>query len=119
MWTLFASAGCIGLGQMLIMIGQQTFVANASGNRASDSAFGTLTAAASIGQPLVTSLASMSAAAGCNEPNTSVGLAVCAAMLLLGLPAYVALRRTDRGRSRNRGIEDSPSLRTTDLLKAP
>ena len=36
-WTLLAAAGCVGLGQMLIMIGQQTFVANASAHRGSDS----------------------------------------------------------------------------------
>ena len=66
-FLLLASA-FIGLGHLLVMVGQQTFVAHVSVRGSTDSAFGTLTAAASIGQligpPAVTFVASLGAAGG-------------------------------------------------------
>ena len=72
-WTLLAAAACIGFGQILIMVGQQTFVAHVSARQGSDAAFGTLTAAASIGQlvgpPTVTTLASLAVFGGQTQPE--------------------------------------------------
>ena len=105
------------------MIGQQTFVANASVRTSSDSAFGTLTAAASIGQligpPLVTVAASLVVVGGQDEPNTAVGLAICTTMLVLGTPAYLALRRLDRSLGDARCSGDLPPPGTGALLKTP
>ena len=83
-WTLLAAAVCIGFGQILIMVGQQTFVAHVSASHGSDAAFGTLTAAASIGQlvgpPTVTTLSSLAIFGGQTSPNTTVGLISCVAL---------------------------------------
>lgn len=123
LWTLLAAAAGIGFGQMLTMVGQQTFVANVSANQASDGAFGTLSAAASIGQlvgpPLVTVVASLAVFGGGTHPNTTVGLIVCVGLILLGTPAYVALRRTDRTLTRVRIAEDEAPARVAGLLKTP
>ena len=100
LWTLLAAAVCIGFGQILIMVGQQTFVAHVSAQQGSDAAFGTLTAAASIGQlvgpPTVTTLASLAIFGGQTSPNTTVGLIACVAFILLATPAYFVIRPTDR-----------------------
>lgn len=105
------------------MIGQQTFVANASVRTSSDSAFGTLTAAASIGQligpPLVNVAASLVVVGGQDEPNTAVGLAICTTMLVLGTPTYLALRRLDRSLGDARCSGDLPPPGTGALLKTP
>ena len=99
-WTLLAAAACIGFGQILIMVGQQTFVAHVSASHGSDAAFGTLTAAASIGQlvgpPTVTTLSSLAIFGGQTSPNTTVGLIACVALILLATPAYFVIRPTDR-----------------------
>ncbi|MET0701019.1 MAG: MFS transporter [Mycobacterium sp.] len=122
-WLLLVSAGCIGLGQILIMVGQQTFVANASARHGSDAAFGTLTAAASIGQlvgpPLVTVLASLAVFGGQTTPNTTVGLIACVALVLAATPIYVFLRPVDRGLNEARLPEDETPERVSALLKTP
>ena len=122
-WILLAAAVGIGFGQMLIMVGQQTFVANVSANRASDGAFGTLSAAASIGQlvgpPLVTIVASLAIFGGGTNPNTTVGLTVCVALIMLGTPAYLALRRTDRALTPARIADDEDPARVSELLRTP
>jgi len=95
---LLIASVIIGLGHLLVMVGQQTFVAHASSKGSSDSAFGTLTAAASVGQligpPAVTLVASLGGAGGA-APNTDLGLLVCIGFSLLATPAYFFLRRTD------------------------
>lgn len=120
--ALMASAGCIGLGQIVIMIGQQTFVAHASAGGDPDAAFGTLTAAASVGQligpPLVTMAASVALPGGGAQPNTSVGLAVCAALLLAALPVYLPLRNRDRGHRRP-SADSVAAEPVTGLLRTP
>ena len=96
-FLLIASA-IIGLGHLLVMVGQQTFVAHVSSKGSSDSAFGTLTAAASVGQligpPAVTLVASVGVSGGA-APNTDLGLLVCIGFSLLATPAFFFLRRTD------------------------
>lgn len=120
-WALLGAAGVIGLGQIVIMIGQQTFVANVSADRGSDAAFGTLTAAASVGQlfgpPLITFLASIPAAAGGPGPDTTVGIIGCATLIALGTPCYWWLRRYDLGRVTTDIGAKSDSV--TDLVKTP
>ncbi|MET0896394.1 MAG: MFS transporter [Mycobacterium sp.] len=122
-WALLAAAACIGFGQMLVMVGQQTFVANVSAHHDSDGAFGTLSAAASIGQlvgpPLVTTVASLAIFDGQTGPNTTVGLIVCVVVVLLGAPAYFALRKTDRALTRVRIADDETPAPLSQLLKTP
>jgi len=123
LWPLLASAGCIGFGQILIMVGQQTFVANVSARHGSDAAFGTLTAAASIGQlvgpPLVTVLASLTIFDGQDSPNTTVGLIACVALVLVPLPAYLILRPIDRRLTDARVARDEKPERVAELLRTP
>lgn len=120
--ALLVSAGGIGLGQIVIMIGQQTFVAHASVGGDKDAAFGTLTAAASVGQligpPLVTMAASVALFGRGGQPNTSIGLMVCAALLVVALPAYIPLRNWDRRHPRP-SADLVASEPVTQLLKAP
>ncbi len=95
---LLIASVIIGLGHLLVMVGQQTFVAHVSSKGSSDSAFGTLTAAASVGQligpPAVTLVASLGGGGG-TAPNTDLGLLVCIGFSLLATPAFFFLRRTD------------------------
>jgi MFS family permease len=122
-WMLLVATALVGLGQNLIMIGQQTFVANVSARRGSDSAFGTLTAAASTGQligpPLVTALASLAIVGGLTHPNTTVGLAVCVVLVLLGVPAHVVIRPIDRALNHARLTRDENPARVANLLRTP
>ena len=119
--VLLAAAVVIGLGHLMVMVGQQTFVANISAGRPSDGAFGTLTAAASVGQligpPAVTVAASF-AATGTGSPDTAVGLLVCLAFLVLALPAYGFLRPIDRGLRTARTASPGDPTRARDLLRA-
>lgn len=96
---LFAATLTIGLGHLCVMIGQQTFVAHASRGGSMDSGFGTLSAAASIGQligpPAVTVAATLAAR---EEPDTTAGFAVCLAFTVLALPLILFLRRGDTHR---------------------
>lgn len=120
-WLLLASSGVIGLGQIVIMIGQQTFVANVSAAGTSDAAFGTLTAAASVGQlvgpPLVTLMASLAAVDEQPHPNTTVGLFACLVMVVLGTPSHLVLRRVGRSQSGPRASEKAGSAR--ELVRIP
>lgn len=122
-WTLLAAAGVIGLGQIIIMIGQQTFVANVSKAGDTDAAFGTLTAAASIGQlvgpPLMTATASAFVVAGGADPNTDAGLFGCAALVLLGTPSYWWLRRHHRAHTPPETANGPGPERVSALVKTP
>ncbi len=122
-WTLLVAAACIGFGQILIMVGQQTFVAHVSASHSSDAAFGTLTAAASIGQlvgpPTVTILSSLAIFGGQTSPNTTVGLIACVALILLATPAYFVIRPTDRALKAARPSSDESPARVAHLLKTP
>lgn len=97
--TLFVATLTIGLGHLCVMVGQQTFVAHASRGGSIDSGFGTLSAAASIGQlvgpPAVTVAATLG---GSKTPNTTAGIAVCLTFTLIALPLILLLRRGDRHR---------------------
>lgn len=82
------AAALIGLGQLVVVVGQQSYVAQRTGGRNSDEAFGTLTAWGSVGQLLgplgVTAIATMTTGAQ-EAPDTTAGL------ILLGVLAAIAL----------------------------
>lgn len=88
----------VGAAHVYVIVAQQGFVARVSvGNL--DSAFGTLTAAVSVGQligPPVVTLAAAAWALNDTHPNTWVGLACCGALLLLALPTFFELRKVER-----------------------
>ena len=108
----------IGFGHLLVMVGQQTFVAHASVGGSVDSGFGTLTAAASIGQligpPAVTIAATL---ASPSEPRTAVGLTVCLAFTALAFPMILVLRRSDAQRKQR--ARATPRTPLAEVLKAP
>lgn len=88
----------VGAAHVYVIVAQQGFVARVStGNL--DSAFGTLTAAVSVGQligPPVVTLAAAAWAVTNTRPNTAVGLACCGLLLLIALPTYFALRSAEK-----------------------
>jgi hypothetical protein len=56
---------------------------------------------------------------GKSNPNTSVGLGACAVLVVLGMPAYLVLRRCDRDPGHARLADGAPPQRITNLLKTP
>ena len=96
---LLACSAAVGLGHLLAMVGQQAYVAHASATKASDSVFGTLAAAASLGQlvgPLAaTWVSSLTQGDHGTNPDTSAGLFLCLALSVLAMPVYLWLHRTD------------------------
>lgn len=117
--ALFAATLTIGLGHLCVMVGQQTFVAHASRGGSIDSGFGTLSAAASVGQlvgpPAVTLAATWGGAAA--DPNATVGVAVCLVFTLLALPMVLFLRRNDSYR-RARAPRSTPAP-LSEVMRAP
>lgn len=97
--VLVPASVAIGLGHLLVMVGQQTLVAHLAGEGEPDGAFATLTTAASVGQlvgpPLVTAVAGLMQ----GDWQARAGLLACLACTLLALPTLVALRRHDPGGS--------------------
>lgn len=108
----------IGFGHLLVMVGQQTFVAHASVGGSADSSFGTLAAAASIGQllgpPAVTIAATL---ASPQAPSTTVGLMVCFAFTVLAFPMILVLRRSDAHRKTYK--VDAVRTPLSEVMKAP
>jgi MFS family permease len=106
LWILIATGTIIGLGHLLVAVGQQTFVAHSSTSSTRDNAFGTLTAAASIGQlvgPLViTNVAALSTKANHALPDTTAGLFAAAGCAFLATPVVGALLAVDRGSKASR-----------------
>jgi MFS family permease len=98
-WLIAASI-CVGLGQLLSTVGQQSFIAEQADRYATDGAFGTLTSAASIGQiagPLVaTWTATANLRSGAPEPDTTVALFVAALLTLLAIPSCLFLNGLPR-----------------------
>jgi MFS family permease len=103
---LLACSAAVGLGHLLAMVGQQASVAHATATNASDSAFGALAAAASLGQlvgPLAaTWVASLTQAGQGTNPDTSAGLFLCLSLSVLAMPVYLWLHRSDRVLAKNR-----------------
>ena len=125
-WTfdllvLLAASVVIGLGHLMAVVGAQTFVAHRTSGGATDGAFGTLTASASIGQFLGPPLVTIGAALGgsASRPDTSVGLLAAGACALAALPFFVVLRRVDHStRSVRAANRESPSGVGAMLLSA-
>lgn len=119
---LLVASVIIGLGNLMVMVGQQTFVAHASSKGSSDSAFGTLTAAASVGQligpPAVTLVASLGGSGGA-APNTDLGLLICIAFSLLATPAFFFLRRTDAVLRQERALATQPPPGVRGIYRTP
>ena len=121
-WVLLVGAGVVGLGNVAIMIGQQSFVAVQSLGGSADSAFGNLTAAASIGQLVGPPLVTLAAAAaigpgtgsGAAGSSATIGLVVSTCVLALAMPMFLVLRQSPAS-----ARVPSPSTRTTALLRTP
>lgn len=97
---LMAAAVCTGLGHVAVSVGQQVYVAHRSRRTSSDSAFASLTAAASLGQmmgPLLVVLASSSFLS--HLPGelsaTTAGLALASLCVLLTFPMVTVLAPRD------------------------
>ena len=119
--VLIASALC-GLGQMLAMVGLQTIAANVSAQGQSDGAFGTLTAAASVGQLVGPPLVTLFATQGPNDPlappATAVGLLVCASLLVLSAVGYFPLSAGEANRQIERAVKRTgPKMASVARIK--
>ncbi|MDQ2698956.1 MAG: MFS transporter [Actinomycetota bacterium] len=88
----------VGAGYANVVVAQQGVVSRLSSGSSPDEAFGTLTAAASMGQlvgpPLVT-MAAIAWSDSSAHPNTWVGAAATGILFLLALPSVVPLRRAE------------------------
>ncbi|MCU1410984.1 MAG: transporter [Rhodoglobus sp.] len=124
LWVLFVTAAVVGLGQVCVMVGQQTFVAHRIAADSSDRDFGTLTSAASLGQligaPLVTTVVALLGARGGAHPDTTAGLLATIACAVVATPIFFLLRRVD-GRSRTARLDPGRPARDVPLrvLGAP
>lgn len=120
---LLVASLIIGMGNLLIIVGQQTFTAHASVNGSKDNAFGNLTAATSIGQligpPAVTLVASIGGGIGGEPPNTDLSLLVCLGFNLLALPGIFLLRRTDLELRQKRRLVSNLKPRGGRLYRTP
>lgn len=95
LWVLFASASALGLAHLLLMVGQQSAIAQAVTQADRDRGFGWLTSASSVGQMLgptvVLSLAGWLAGSG---SVAVVGLAIAAGLALAAAPLGLACALT-------------------------
>ncbi|CAM3218335.1 Major Facilitator Superfamily protein [Arthrobacter ulcerisalmonis] len=119
---LLLASAVIGLGHLMVMVGQQAFVAHASDAGTRDGAFGTLTAAASIGQlvgpPAVTLVAVVGLPAD-SPPDTTLGLLVCLTFSVLATPAFLFLRHVDATLRRDRRRVAAPQASAATVLRTP
>lgn len=113
------AAALAGIGQIYVVVAQQGLVARLTAG-SPDAAFGTLTAAVSLGQligpPLVTAVAIAGAAAGEAHPHTQLGLACCGALLALGLPMFFVLRPAEAAAGTPRG-RDAKTASLQELVQ--
>lgn len=89
----------VGAGYANVVVAQQGIVARLSSGSSPDAAFGTLTAAASIGQligPPAVTVAAIAWSSSPTHPNTWVGAVTCGILFLVALPSVIALRRAER-----------------------
>jgi MFS family permease len=97
--VLYAASAALGLALLLILIGQQSAVAQAATQAERDRGFGALTSASSVGQLLgptvVLSLAGWLAAAGSGSVAV-VGLAMAAGLSLIAAPLGLLCTLTRR-----------------------
>lgn len=114
--VLILAAAGLGLAQLLTMVGQQTTVARVA-DVDRDRGFGSLTAAASIGQmvgpPLALSLAGWAATRGWSQ--SSVGLGVAAVLAACAL-ALLSQRRGSPIREEEKATERTTSWKAFSVL---
>ncbi|MFJ4029550.1 MFS transporter [Paenarthrobacter sp. NPDC089989] len=95
---LLTAAILLGAGHIGLLVGQQCFAARLTAAGKSDTAFGALTAAASMGQlfgpPLVTTFAAVSAST--THPNTTLGLLVCLGFLVLAIRSVLTMNGREK-----------------------
>ncbi|WP_167139300.1 MFS transporter [Diaminobutyricimonas sp. TR449] len=120
---LLVSSALLGLGNVMLMIGQQTFVAHRTRDSPSDRAFGTLSAAASIGQlvgaPLITVATTLELFGAPSEgPDTTTGLMTAVACAVLALPCGLVLLRIDRISTATVSRHE-PTMSSVALLATP
>ncbi|MFD5226700.1 MFS transporter [Microbacterium sp. NPDC058342] len=116
--TLILGTLVVGLGHLCVMVGQQTYVAHASRGGSHDSGFGTLAAAASIGQLIGPSAVTIgSTLHGATRPDVTVGLAVCVGFTLAALPMIFVLHKGDAHRRATTAPQTRPRVR--EVLRAP
>ncbi|NUL46437.1 MFS transporter [Cellulosimicrobium funkei] len=94
--SLLCGTFLTGLGHLLVIIGHQSTAAQHSGDRGTDQAFGTLTAAISVGQligpPAVTTAgALLGTAIGLDQSDAQLGLSMSLGLAFLSLPLSLAL----------------------------
>jgi len=115
---LITASICVGLGQLLGTVGQQSFIAEQADRYATDGAFGTLTSAASIGQiaePLIAAwIATANLRSGAPEPDTTVALFVAALLTLLAVPSCWILNRFPGIRRRCAAATGNPPARCSE-----
>ncbi len=122
---LTAASVVIGCGQLLVIVGQQSFVAERTAPGRSDGAFGLLTSAVSIGQtvgPPGIAWVSTSLAGGGPTPDTTLGLLVAAGLAVATVPVVWSVRRRGATTSRPDGRPSRASpptiLRTPGMWRA-
>ena len=116
--TLLVAALVMGLGQQVVMVGQQTFVAHAGAG--SEAAFGTLTAASSIGQAVGPPVATAALALVTGAlSGTDAALLACLAFLLPALGAAPPLIRRDRVVQAARTDSRASATTSRQLLAIP
>ena len=118
--VLLVGAAALGLGHLLTMAGQQTTVARSAIGLDRDRGFGSLTAAASVGQmlgpPLALSLAGWAATRGWSE--STVGLGVAAVLVVVAISTFPAPRPAP---AREEGSSEPTTSRRAfgDLIRTP
>lgn len=131
-WLLVASA-VIGLGNLMCMVGEQSFIAHISEGRPTDGRFAFLSATASAGQavgPIMVTVvaAGFSTAAFLpsspaesavfgTAPNTSAGLWVCFVVAALGIILYAPLRRAEKVWTPRAETKETNQLSSTPVAK--
>ena len=117
---LAAASVVIGAGQLLIIVGQQSFVAERATPGRTDGAFGLLTSAVSVGQmvgpPGIAWISTTLAGSG-TAPDTTIGLLASAGLSVLMVPVALGVRR--RGVASARVRADAPRASLPTILRTP
>lgn len=111
----------IGAGQLLIIVGQQSFVAERATPGRTDGAFGLLTSAVSVGQtvgpPGVAWISTTLTGAGPDAPDTAAGLFAAAGLSVLMVPLCLSVRRRGAASARERAA--TPPSTAKAIVRTP
>jgi MFS family permease len=120
-WLIGASV-VVGLGQLLVAVGQQSFVAERADRHSADGAFGALTSALSIGQvvgPLVATWVATRGWVGSGPtPDTTLGLLSAGALVAFSIPFCWILSRAGRP-DRPAQQADAPKASARTIIRTP